>query len=496
MKYINFLFINAILATSLYASDFKDVEQYIAVNDYSKALEVLQNISPIDKEEVARQSFFIGEIYYALGKVSKAEEFFSDANMKSPANGIYASAYAKAMMSLGKFSEAQEIAKSVLVDDYNVVQAHIILATIDERLGKVNESKKRFEELINLQPQSEVMHVAYAEFLDQRVNSWDAINLLSKYVKRYPNSPMALDQLGTIYSFVDDTVNAIKFKSKASELYRKRGQIIFSDSIEKWIEGHQDLPVSIEKPKGEKIIAENKEFQLQKPSLKFQNPNLVDPWPIGEGEYAYTGSGFITANGSQVITNRHVIEDAKRLYVRNGYGELKSAKVLMLSGEDDIAVLSLDSSFDSEVSLNIPADYPVKPGQDAYVIGYPLADILGENKPSITQGIISKSTGMFDDPGTFQITAKLNQGNSGGPIFSREGNILGIAVAKIDKSLMLQEEGMIPEDVNFGIPVSRIDLLTDNSTSEVFTKDLELELLYETVLPSVVMILNVINVQN
>ena len=103
---------------------------------------------------------------------------------------------------------------------------------------------------------------------------------------------------------------------------------------------------------------------------------------------------------------------------------------------------------------------------------------------------------MFDDPGTFQITAKLNQGNSGGPIFSREGNILGIAVAKIDKSLMLQEEGMIPEDVNFGIPVSRIDLLTDNSTSEVFTKDLELELLYETVLPSVVMILNVINVQN
>ncbi len=495
-KYIVIILINFFVVNSLYADQFKDVQQYINVHEYALALEKLKSISPKNKKDLARQSFFIGEIYYALGKVSKAEEFFSDANMKSPDNGEYASGYAKAKMSLGKLSDAQEIAQSVIDEDFNVIQAHIVLATIDERLGKVNESKERFEELINLQPQSEIMHVAYADFLDQRVNSWDAINLLNKYIKRYPNSPTALDHLGTIYSYVDDDANALKFKSKASKLYKERGQIILSESIEKWIKDYQVKSIPAEKYEDEQVIAENKEVQLQKPSLKFQNPNLVDPWPIGEGEYAYTGSGFITSSGSQVVTNRHVIEDAKRLYVRNGYGELKSAKVLKLSDEDDIAILSLDSSFNSEISLSIPANYPVKPGQDAYVIGYPLADILGENKPSITQGIISKSTGMFDDPGTFQITAKLNQGNSGGPIFSREGNILGIAVAKIDKTLMLQEEGMIPEDVNFGIPVSRIDLLTGNSSNEIFTKDLELELLYESVLPSVVMILNIVNVQN
>ena len=126
-------------------------------------------------------------------------------------------------------------------------------------------------------------------------------------------------------------------------------------------------------------------------------------------------------------------------------------------------------------------------------MGYPLSDILGENKPSITQGIVSKNTGMNDDPGTFQITAKLNQGNSGGPIFSREGNILGIAVAKIDKTLILQEEGMIPEDVNFGIPSKRIELLTEKSSNKIYSEDLDLEILYETLLPSVVMILNVTN---
>ena len=102
---------------------------------------------------------------------------------------------------------------------------------------------------------------------------------------------------------------------------------------------------------------------------------------------------------------------------------------------------------------------------------------------------------MYDDPGTFQITAKLNQGNSGGPIFTREGNILGIAVAKIDKTLMLQEEGTIPEDVNFGIPSNRIEALTGRASEKIYSEDLDLEALYESVLPSVVMILNVVDVQ-
>jgi S1-C subfamily serine protease len=128
-------------------------------------------------------------------------------------------------------------------------------------------------------------------------------------------------------------------------------------------------------------------------------------------------------------------------------------------------------------------------------MGYPLADILGENKPSITQGIVSKDTGMNDDPGFFQLTAKLNSGNSGGPIFTEEGNIIGIAVMKLDKTLMLQEDGTIPEDVNFGIPSTRIERLTGYSSDEIFTQDLDLEKLYEALIPSVVMVLNILDAQ-
>jgi S1-C subfamily serine protease len=53
--------------------------------------------------------------------------------------------------------------------------------------------------------------------------------------------------------------------------------------------------------------------------------------------------------------------------------------------------------------------------------------------------------------GEFQITAKMNKGNSGGPIFNDKGQIIGISVGKLNKSEVLKKDGFIPEDVNVGI---------------------------------------------
>ena len=70
-------------------------------------------------------------------------------------------------------------------------------------------------------------------------------------------------------------------------------------------------------------------------------------------------------------------------------------------------------------------------------------------------------------------------------------------ILELDKSLMLQESGMIPEDVNFGIPNKRIEKLTSYSPKvNIYTDNLELEKLYEALLPSVVMILNIVDDQN
>ena len=70
----------------------------------------------------------------------------------------------------------------------------------------------------------------------------------------------------------------------------------------------------------------------------------------------------------------------------------------------------------------------------------------------------SRKAGFENEPTEFLITANLNQGNSGGPIFSVDGRILGIAVAKLDKTKYLRENDSIPEDVNIGIKGQEIRL--------------------------------------
>jgi tetratricopeptide (TPR) repeat protein len=477
---------------SAFSNILEDAEKYIEVREFDKALDSLKSFTPKNIDENARHLYLIGKIYYSLGRVSKAEEFFSDASMKDPDNAVYSSALAEAKIGLGKFTEAKKIANRVVKNDLNVIEAHIVLATIDERLGNINAAKKRFIDLIKLQPQSEIINVAYANFLDLRVNTNEGIEILIKYTKRYPNSPKALNQLGKMYALIGDKKNAIKYNSMALDIYETRGQKIYSKSIQKWLD--LNIAKEIETLETEE---ESKDINLSsiESSISYETPRYLEPWPINEGDYAYTGSGFITNNGTHVVTNQHVIEDAKQIYVRNGLGELRSARVLMVSGTDDIAVLELEKPYNNKFSQNIPQNFRIKPGQKVLVMGYPLADILGENKPSITQGIVSKDTGMNDDPGFFQLTAKLNSGNSGGPIFTEEGNIIGIAVMKLDKTLMLQEDGTIPEDVNFGIPSTRIERLTGYSSDEIFTQDLDLEKLYEALIPSVVMVLNILDAQ-
>jgi hypothetical protein len=58
---------------------------------------------------------------------------------------------------------------------------------------------------------------------------------------------------------------------------------------------------------------------------------------------------------------------------------------------------------------------------------------------------------------------------------------------------MLQEDGMIPEDVNFGIHINRIERFVGDSSSQLFTEELPLENLYEALLPSIVMVLSIVD---
>ena len=88
--------------------------------------------------------------------------------------------------------------------------------------------------------------------------------------------------------------------------------------------------------------------------------------------------------------------------------------------------------------------------QEIYVAGYPFGDYYSSSV-KVTKGIVSALSGLGNNFSNFQIDAALQPGNSGGPVIDEKGNLIGVAVAKLDQSKTFDDFGSLPENTNFAI---------------------------------------------
>jgi hypothetical protein len=106
-------------------------------------------------------------------------------------------------------------------------------------------------------------------------------------------------------------------------------------------------------------------------------------------------------------------------------------------------------------------------------------------------GIVSSNYGYMESDSQFQVTAKMNPGNSGGPVFNKKGQVIGVAVAKLDKKAIEKASGKMPEDVNFALKGPNILDLAEyevfNSSPQASAK-LDAEEIYARKRPSVVVV--------
>lgn len=146
------------------------------------------------------------------------------------------------------------------------------------------------------------------------------------------------------------------------------------------------------------------------------------------------GSGFFIS-GDVVATNCHVVIDAKRIEViisNDNQVSTYKAKVLCQDKTNDIALLQIeDTNFKAFTSLPYELmQSTIDVGSKVFTMGYPMANIMGQ-EIKITDGIISSKTGYEGDVVMYQISAPIQPGNSGGPMFNQEGNLTGITSAGI-----------------------------------------------------------------
>ena len=143
------------------------------------------------------------------------------------------------------------------------------------------------------------------------------------------------------------------------------------------------------------------------------------------------GSGFIIDKKGLVITNNHVVDSAENIFVRVNGGKEYNAKVIGADPLSDVAVLEIISE-ENFIPVKFGDSDKARIGDWVVAIGNPFG--LGG---TVTAGIISarnREIGLSRYEDYIQTDASINQGNSGGPLFNLEGDVIGINTAILSPS--------------------------------------------------------------
>ncbi|MDJ1173395.1 S1C family serine protease [Roseofilum capinflatum] len=140
-----------------------------------------------------------------------------------------------------------------------------------------------------------------------------------------------------------------------------------------------------------------------------------------------SGSGSIIRSDGLVLTNEHVVSEARRgrVEVRTSQGNRYQGYVIAVDRRNDLALVRLDTN-DSLPTLPIADRQGVQVGQQVYAIGSPFG-LSG----TITTGILSR---IDPENGDLQTDAALNPGNSGGPLLNSRGELIGVNKAILSRN--------------------------------------------------------------
>jgi len=512
----------------------------IEAERYEQAVAVLKQLDDGSDGAAAQISLLFGRIYLSIGKPAKALDFFEQASYASL--DTEAEAYlglGEAELALGDLTKARKDAAIALKADPDLVAAHLVLARADQRIGRADLAMARLRQLQQDRPDSEDVVVVLARYLAQQGNPAAGVTELQRFVDRHSNAAQAWDAMGLMAWAVGRKPVAVEARTTAQRLYRERGQTGRAEVIALWLRAVEGQlppqspstpstpsspssqppapppppspaqpdaivppPQILQPPVGDSSPNQEPPKPTAAPQPKVQAAPLPprkitqavalphpEPLPFAQGAQLMTGSGIVMEGGRQIVTNRHVIEGMSVIAVRNGTGHVRMARVVKTSAEDDLALLEIDRPFPDGAVMPLADIVEPPPGREAVVMGFPMINLFGDEQPSLTEGIVAKSAGLGNDPNTFQITAKINKGNSGGPVFDRRGHLMGVAVGKVDSNDIYQKSGIRVEDINLGIKGGRIlRFLGKPAAPESHPAEMSLEDIYQQMLPRTVLV--------
>ena len=190
---------------------------------------------------------------------------------------------------------------------------------------------------------------------------------------------------------------------------------------------------------------------------------------------ATSGTAFFVSKDGRVLTNAHVVEACRAVDVIVD-GRRSSGAVVGRDEENDLALIATDLHPAKLAHWRLH----VRRGEDVIVYGFPLADVLASTG-NVATGNVTALAGIANDSRHLQISAPVQPGNSGGPLFDRNGNVIGIVVSKLNALKVAELIGDIPQNINFAIKASaaaafleahRVEYDDEKSTDALSTPDI------------------------
>lgn len=203
-------------------------------------------------------------------------------------------------------------------------------------------------------------------------------------------------------------------------------------------------------------------FRSRDPILREFFPELFKDRTFQQ-EIQNMGSGFIISEDGYILTNDHVIQDAKKIVITMPGGKKADAELIGHDPTSDIALLKMDMNNLEYIELGNSDNVII--GEWAIAAGNPFGLFEMYKNPTVTVGVISAIDRDFGDLGQgriyqdmLQTDASINHGNSGGPLCNALGQAIGMNTFIYTGST--RSEGSV--GIGFAIPINRIKKILDH----------------------------------
>ena len=209
----------------------------------------------------------------------------------------------------------------------------------------------------------------------------------------------------------------------------------------------------------DKLVDDRKADEPNPPSAKTSDPpKFTLPSDKKPDEKSPSNNGNITGTAfriqqNQYITNNHVIKNCKEIKI----GENSKIKVVGIDKTNDLALLS-GEGLNGEIAYI--RNSRIQLNETVTVAGFPFQGLFSDI--AITNGTVTRLSGIQGDTSRIQISAPVQPGNSGGPLLDSAGNVIGVVSEKLNALKMAEYTGDVSQNINFAISSNALRAFLDS----------------------------------